>query len=113
VLGCRITVDYENGEYKFSGNKCDKGSKFAQAELTAPVRSLTTMVKTTFPDMPVLTVRTTKAVPKDKIPKIIRELSKVVVTERKSIGDIIVNNISKTGCDVIATSDMVSVTTFS
>jgi len=104
--GCRINVDVEKGEHVFSGNKCIKGALFAKNELTAPVRSLTTMVKTAFPDMPVLSVRIKGEVPKKKIPKIIRELSNVLVTERKEIGETVVSNISRTGCDVIATSDM-------
>jgi len=105
-VSCRITIEVENGEYLFSGNKCINGAKFAYSELTAPVRSLATMVRTVFPDMPVLSVRTTKGVPKEKIKKIIRELSKVVITERKGVGDTIISNISGTRCDVIATSDM-------
>jgi len=107
-LGCRITVDVDKGDLIFYGNICDKGSKFAIAELTAPFRSLTTMVKTVFPDMPVLSVRTKGEIPKNKIKKVVKELSNVLVTERKGIGDTVVSNVSKTGCDVIATSDMLS-----
>jgi len=107
-VGCRITVDVENGDHVFKGNKCDKGVRFALAELTAPFRSLTTMVKTVFPDMPVLSVRTKGEIPKNKISKVIKDLSNVLVTERKGIGDTVVINVSKTGCDVIATSDMLS-----
>lgn len=103
---CRITIDIDNGEHVFSGSQCKKGIQFAKTELTAPDHSLTTMVRTVFPDMPVLSVRTNGEIPKEKVKKIVKKLSRIVVTERKRIGDIIEENILKTGCDVIATSDM-------
>ena len=105
-IGCRITIDTVNGEYSFSGNKCARGMEFAKNEMTSPVRSLTTTVRTSFPQMPVLPVRTNGEVPKEKIKEIIRELSKVVVTEKIGIGETVAANILETGCDIIATSDM-------
>jgi len=105
-IGCRITVDFTNGEYVFLGNKCARGLEFAKNEMTSPVRSLTTTVRTSFPQMPVLPVRTNGEVPKEKIREIIRELSKVVITEKIGIGETVAANILGTGCDIIATSNM-------
>jgi len=105
-IGCRVTIDTVNGEYSFSGNKCARGLEFAKNEMTSPVRSLTTTVRTSSPQMPVLPVRTNGEVPKEKIKEIIRELSKVVITEKIGIGETVAANILGTGCDVIATSNM-------
>jgi len=105
-IGCRITIEAADGGYVLSGNKCPKGERFAQTELTAPIRSLTTTVRTAFPAMPVLPVRTNGEVPKEKISDIIRELSKITITEKIGIGETVVANIAGTGCDIIATSDM-------
>jgi len=105
-IGCRITIDSANGEYAFSGNKCARGMEFAKNEMISPVRSLTTTVRTSFPQMPVLPVRTNGEVPKEKIKEIIRELSKVVITEKIGIGETVAANILGTGCDIIATSNM-------
>lgn len=105
-IGCRISIDTVEGEYVFSGNKCPRGAEFAKTELTAPVRSLTTTVRTAFSEMPVLPVRTRGEVPKETIPEIIRELSKVVIAERVGIGETVAANILGTGCDIIVTSDM-------
>jgi len=107
-IGCRITIDVVNGEYVFSGNKCARGLNFAKTEMTSPTRSLTTTVRTAFVQMPVLPVRTNGEVPKEKIKNIIRELSKVTVTEKTGIGETVVENILGTGCDIIATSDMLA-----
>jgi CxxC motif-containing protein len=105
-IGCRITIDFANGEYSFSGNKCAQGLEFAKNEMTSPVRSLTTTVRTSFPQMPVLPVRTNGEVPKEKIKEIIRELSKIVISEKIGIGETVAANILGTGCDIIATSNM-------
>jgi CxxC motif-containing protein len=103
-IGCRIAIDIDNDEYIFSGNKCKRGEEFARTELTSPVRSLTTTVRTAFDDMPVLPVRTRGEVPKGKIKEIMRELSCIMITERIGIGEIVAANILGTGCDIIAAS---------
>ncbi|MCL2762850.1 MAG: DUF1667 domain-containing protein [Treponema sp.] len=105
-IGCRITIESQNDVYTFSGNRCPRGAEFAQVELTAPTRSLTTTVRTIFPEMPVLPVRTAGEVPKALIPAIMRELAKVVVSERIPIGEPVVRDVLGTGCDIITTSGM-------
>ena len=105
-IGCRITVEVIDGEYRFSGNQCKRGAEFAETELVSPKRSLATTVRTVFPGVPVLPVRTSGEVPKGMITDIIRELSRFVVTEKIGIGEIVTANILGTGCDIIATSNM-------
>ena len=103
-IGCRVSIELTDGKYLFTGNKCSKGENFAIAEMTAPLRSLTTTVRTVFPQMPVLPVRTKGEVPKGKIKEIMKELSKILITERIGIGETVAANIAGTGCDIIATS---------
>jgi len=105
--GCRITVERMDREgYICYGNKCGKGDRFARNEMTDPVRSLTTTVRTIYPNVPVLPVKTRGEVPKDKIYEIMRELSKVIVRKNMRIGDIVAANVSRTGCDIIATKNL-------
>jgi len=105
-IGCHIIIDTVDGEYVFYGNRCVRGEKFARTEMTAPVRSLATTVRTVFPHMPVLPVKTSGEVPKEKITAIIRELAKITIKENIGIGETVAANILGTGCDIIATSDM-------
>jgi len=86
------------------GNKCKKGSDFAYAEMSNPSRTLTTTVRTKFPGVPVLSVRTDGEIPRDKLMDAMRELSDVVVEEELNCGDIVFENIVKTGVNVIVTS---------
>jgi CxxC motif-containing protein len=105
-IGCRVSIDIQDDKFIVSGNKCKKGEEFARTELTSPVRSLTTTVRTAFPEMPVLPVRTRGEVPKEKIKNIMGELSGIMITEKIGIGETVAANISGTGCDIIATSNM-------
>ena len=105
-IGCRITAQLANGEYTFTGNKCKRGEEFAKTELISPVRSLTTTVRTIFPGIPVLPVRTKGEVPKEKIPEIMYTLSTITITERIGIGDIVAAAIAGTESDIIATSNV-------
>jgi len=105
-IGCRITIDNVDGRFVLSENKCPKGIEFAKKEMTHPVRSLTTTVRTIFPEKPVLPVKTKGKVPKKKIPEILDALSKLVITDYVCIGETVVINIMGTGCDVIATCDL-------
>ena len=103
--GCRIRCTPNGSEYSFSGNKCKRGIAYAEAELTRPMRSLTSSVKTVFSDAPVVSVRTDGEVKKTKLSELAAVLGRVVVTDRLQIGDIVVKNICGTGVNVICTSD--------
>jgi len=86
------------------GNKCDKGKEFARHEMSNPSRTLTTTVRTKFPGVPVISVRTAGEIPRDKLMTAMRELSDVVVEEELNVGDTVLENVAKTGISVIITS---------
>jgi len=103
--GCRIRCEAQNGEFHCSGQKCKRGVEYAAAELTRPMRSLTTSVRTVFPDSPVVSVRTDGEVEKAKLIDVVKALGQVIVDHRVKIGDIIAENVCGTGINVICTSD--------
>ncbi|HWQ97542.1 MAG TPA: DUF1667 domain-containing protein [Clostridia bacterium] len=103
--GCRIRCETDQGELRCSGQKCKRGVEYASAELTHPMRSLTTSVRTVFPDSPVVSVRTDGEVEKAKIIDVVKALGQVIVDQRVKIGDIIAENVCGTGINVICTSD--------
>ena len=105
-LGCRIAVEIQNDNFVFSGNSCSRGEEFASKEIKAPMRSLTTTVRTVFPNVPVIPVRTNMDIPKHLIPAVMRQLADVLIREKISIGTVVISNILETGCDIIVTSDV-------
>lgn len=104
---CRIIAEAEDENVMtFSGNLCPRGEAFARNELTCPKRSLTTTVRTAFPEMPFLPVRTAGEIPKNKVTEVMKALSGMIVREKVVCGDIVVKSILDTGCDIIATLDV-------
>lgn len=104
--GCRIECTPVDGAYAFSGNACKKGADYALAELTHPMRTLCTTVRSAFPGTPVIPVRGSKPVPKDRVMELMRALADVVVDTRVSVGDVIVPQIGGLDCDILSTSNI-------
>lgn len=102
-MGCHLSCEQKGKEIVVSGNNCARGEIFAKAELTMPVRTLTTVVKTTIGK--VVSVKTTKPIPKKYIAKAMQELSKVVVNKPK-FGMVVVKNLLGTGSDVVVTANI-------
>lgn len=103
--GCRIQCEEKNGQIVCICQKCLRGKEYAIAELTHPMRSLTTSVKTVFPDAPVVSVRTNGEIEKSKLIDVAKTLGQIIVDHRIKIGDIVAENICDTGINVICTSD--------
>ena len=103
-IGCQLNVMGSGSSIVVEGNRCPKGLAFAQTEMTDPTRILTTTVRTKFPDVPVLSVRTDGEIPKDLLMDAMHELSEVVVKEELGCGDTVLEDVANTGVRVIVTS---------
>ena len=104
-LGCPIEVEIENGEVvSVTGNTCKKGDSYARTEITNPVRSLTTSVKVEGGMHPVVHVKSSAPVPKDKMFDCMEAINAVTVKAPVKIGDVIIENICGLGVDIIATN---------
>ena len=101
---CQLKVIGSGFEMIVEGNKCEKGREFADTETENPARTLTTTVRTRFPGIQVLPVRTTGEIPKDRIYEAMRELSEVSIDQEMDCGDIVLADLAETGVSVILTS---------
>ena len=105
-LSCWLTVSISEEGVNVRGNECYRGFDFAVKEINNPTRSLTTTVRTSFPGVPVLPVRTDGEIPKDKIMEAMRTLRSVVISTELDCGDTVLEDFVGTGVRVIATSDI-------
>ena len=103
--GCRIHCVQTLDGVHCTGQQCKRGEAYALAELTHPMRTLTTSVKTVFPEAPVISVRTDGEIEKAKLLDAAKALDEIVLRQRVKIGDVIAQNICNTGVNVICTSD--------
>lgn len=105
-IGCRILVEKTGEQLKITGNNCPKGEKYVRDEMLNPKRVLTSIVRVTGGEIPVLSVKTKGEVPKDKIWECVNVLRDISVKAPIKCGDMILENILGTGIDIVATKDV-------
>ena len=69
------------------------------------MRTLTTSVRTVFPDSPVVSVKTEGEIEKDKLREVSQALAHVRINTRLHAGEVVAKNICGTGVNIICTSD--------
>lgn len=105
--GCEMLVEVsEDHTCRVIGNACNRGKEFAFNETFHPTRTVQTTVKTAFHELPVISVKTSDAVPKECVFQIIKEAAGVEVKCRMKSGDIIIENVLGTGVNIVSTMDM-------
>ena len=105
-VGCSLTaLKDENGVIRVTGNACPRGAKYAEAELTNPVRTLTDIVRLTNRDV-MLSVKSNAPIPKSLLLEAAAMLSTVNAAAPVKTGDVIVKDILGTGADIVATKDV-------
>ncbi len=104
--GCNLKIDCIGEDISVTGNKCKKGKDFAISEITNPMRTICSTVRTVFSECPVLPVRVSKDIPKAKIFDVMKEISKVLIRERIGVKTVIIHNVLDTGADIISTGSL-------
>jgi CxxC motif-containing protein len=106
-IGCRLMVEYEdNTILKIEGFECKKGKKYASEELLNPVRTLTTTIVVKDGEIPLVSVKTDKPIPKDKLFEVMDVISEIEVFSPVSIGDVLVKNVLDFNADIVATKNV-------
>ena len=105
-VGCVVQVETEDGKIlSMEGNGCARGARYVQAEVTAPVRMLTTTVRVDGGDHPLVAVKTAAPIPKELVIPSMKVLSEAVAKAPVHRGDIIVKNVLGSGVDIISTTE--------
>jgi len=108
-LGCALSIELEDGKVKnVTGYTCPKGKQYAMKEVTNPTRIVTSSVVVKNGNFPVVSVKTSSDIPKDKIKECIFALKGIKVSAPIQIGDVILENVAKTNINIIATKDIMS-----
>jgi len=97
--GCHLSVD-EN--LNVTGNTCPRGVIYAKAELTHPVRMVTSSVNVISETEDRLPVKTKEPIPKELIFKVMEEIYKVTAKAPIKIGDVVIKDVLGTGVDIVA-----------
>ena len=96
--GCQLEVLVDEDDVAdVSGNRCMRGYAYAQKEVLSPTRTVTTTLEVEGGELPRVSVKTEREIPKDRIMDCMQALAPV------QIGDIVAQNVAGTGIDVVAT----------
>ncbi|MFH1100999.1 MAG: DUF1667 domain-containing protein [Methanobacteriota archaeon] len=105
-IGCKIKIQRTTNEKTVEilpGNKCKKGIEYVKTEVCDPRRVLTTSILVKNGEWPLLSVKTSQPLPKDKIFTVLHLLQKTSVPAPIKKGQIIIRNIANTKIHIIAT----------
>ncbi|MGC9771556.1 DUF1667 domain-containing protein [Fervidobacterium islandicum] len=106
-LGCRLTVRQEdNGEIIVSGNRCPRGIEYGKQEMIEPLRILTSSVLVLNGELPLVSVKTNKPIPRRLVMKVMDILKNTRVEAPVRVGDVIIKDILNTGADIVATRNV-------
>lgn len=100
-VGCQLKIETENDKViSVTGNTCPRGVKYAETEVTNPVRVITTTVRAKTGE--IIPVKTDKAVKKSKIFECMEIINSIHPDINNcDIGSVIYENILDSGANVV------------
>lgn len=104
LIGCILKVKIEDEKVvSVMGNMCKRGEKFGKEKGEASALMLLVNVKVNNGDMDIVPVKTETEIPKEKYIQAYNELKELIIEAPLSVGDIVKEDISGTGVNVIST----------
>lgn len=104
---CQLDAEYsEQQEISVTGALCKKGVEYAKNEILNPVRMLTSSVKVKGGQLPLVSARTSKPIPKGKIFEVMEVIKKLEVSAPVRINQVLLANLLNLGVDLVATRDV-------
>lgn len=105
--GCDLEATLDGNNVKsIEGALCDKGKKYVEQELIDPQRTISSSVFVKNGEIPLASVRLSKAVPKDKIFDVMNEIKTIVVDAPVTAGTVLKSNILGLDSDLIVTKNV-------
>lgn len=103
-VGCEVEVEIENGTIlSIKGNSCPRGKKYAEDEVIAPRRVVTTTVRAS--GGKIVPVKTDKGVLKEEIFAVMEKINKTKIKTPVQVGDVLVWGIAE-GVNLVATANV-------
>ena len=109
--GCEIEADYEikNGTPVISniqGNTCKRGEEYVRQELISPKRTIASSILVEGGELPLVSVRITKPIPREKISEAVQEIRQYRVTAPVRAGAVICHDFLGFDTDLITTKNV-------
>jgi CxxC motif-containing protein len=106
-IGCKILVKTDGTTVNIlKGYKCKQGVEYARNEALDPRRVLTTSILVDGGAWPLVSVKSSRPVPKEKLFAVLKEIRKMRVKAPVESGQVLIKNVADTDIDIVATKDI-------
>ena len=106
-IGCKIQVKTDGKHLEICvGQKCKKGIEYARSEALDPRRMLTSSILVKNGEWPLVSVKSSKPIPKNKVFDVLKEIKKSSIKAPVSLGQTVIKNVSGTKIDIITTKSI-------
>ena len=106
-ISCKIQVKTDGKQFEIcDGNKCKRGIEYARSEALDPRRMLTSSVLVKNGEWPLVSVKSSNSVPKNKVFEVLFEIKKAKIIAPVNLGQVIIKNVADTKIDIIATKSI-------
>ena len=103
--GCQLTVELDGKRVlSVNGATCKRGVAYAEAECTAPMRTLTTTAAVEGGG--VVPVKTDKTVPKELLFDCMKAVNEARVPKDAKLGYVVIENVLGTGANIVTTRNV-------
>jgi CxxC motif-containing protein len=100
-----VEID-DNKVTNIIGYGCSRGKQWGIEEATSPKRVVMSVIKVRKGDLPTVSVKTDKRMPKERIRDVMKMLARLEVEAPIHMGQIIVKDIFGLGVNIIATREV-------
>jgi CxxC motif-containing protein len=105
--GCEIEATVGNGDIVLiTGDGCKRGAEYIRQELIDPRRTISSSVLVKHGELPLVSVRLNRAVPKKELFRIMQAIAQAEVEAPVTIGDCVIPNVLELCSDVIVTKNI-------
>lgn len=105
-MGCPLDVERVDGKVVVQGNTCKRGELYGEQEFVAPKRIVTSLVRLTTGG--VVSVKTDELILKTDIAKVLAAIKEITFAPPCKIGDVVAENISGSGANLVITSNVMA-----
>ena len=103
-IGCKILVRAVEGQFEvLDGNKCKRGIEYARHEALDPRRMITSSVLVKNGEWPLVSVKSSKPIPKGKVYSVLKEIKKARINAPVKPGQEILKNVANTNINIVTT----------
>ena len=106
-IGCRLVIVYSDDKIiSIDGFQCKKGKGYGAEEFLNPVRTLTTTIRVKNGILPLVSVKTNKPIPKDRLLQAMDAIAGIELNAPVRIGDVLIEKVIGLDSDIIATKNV-------